>query len=61
VVDYALIQKIKVGMTFEEVKRLTHVEPVDYYTAFGSPHNRDIHPHVSHQRYSLFGEVASCT
>jgi hypothetical protein len=37
VVDYALIQKIKVGMTFEEVKRLTHVEPVDYY----------IHPNYS--------------
>ena len=30
-VDYALIQKIKVGMTFEEVKKLTGFLPVNYH------------------------------
>jgi hypothetical protein len=30
-IDYALIQKLKVGMTFEQVKQITDSAPVDYY------------------------------
>jgi len=29
--DYALIQKIKIGMTFDEAKELTGFSPVNYY------------------------------
>jgi hypothetical protein len=31
VIDYALIQKIEVGMTFDEVKHIAGLAPVDYY------------------------------
>ena len=30
-VDYALIQKVRVGMTFDEVKHIVGFAPVDYY------------------------------
>src|SRR6266702_2373606 len=30
-IDYALIQKIKVGMTFEDVKQVAGFAPLDYY------------------------------
>ena len=31
VVDYSLIQKVRAGMTFEEVKRIVGFAPLDYY------------------------------